>query len=449
DYRIALPHVLPTHFDEQHSLWISSRLLNGGHIEFKSKEVFDECSRAFVGMEGLFYRHDEAKGGVVKSRLLLGVIALRNAEELAMAIRQRLPANWRVVAQRILDWSAGGAVNWPQGRGVEIVIERQGFQPADLKAGRGGQVVLAVLERGYTPPDPETARAAQAGNAAYLGPWIYPGVFGMVDEGNDWPTARTDIQAAMTASMASPRNNRVAEVQDFADRLSNIMPANWEVASLEHRETGGPGWPKGDAVVIGLQRKGITAAERERRRGGTMTLAVMLGEFAPAEPVGNDQVMTARRWGACEEGHAVFAVFGDPQDWPNLEQDERGVLEAAAPPAKGAGSDKVLDEVRKTPEVPPQKDPGDSEKLSPQGGRSTTEDSVRERTLEERQRQLAALQAEIARRVFERDQRIAREQALADEMAAANQKAMQAESERCAAERENGELKRNDSRRPR
>jgi len=328
-----LPHVLPTHFDGQHSFWISSKLLNGGFIEFKSKEVFDECSRAYAGVEGLFYRHEEAKAGAAKDRLLLGVIALRNAEELVAAIQKRLPANWQVVTQRVVDWSAGGAAK-PRGRGVEIVIQRQGFQPLDLKYGRGGQVVLALLERGYTAPNPETARAAQAGNAQYLGPWRYPGVFGMVSGGNDWATARADIQAAMKASKLSQPPSagsiRVSEVQGFATKLSGIMPANWEVASIEHRETGGPGWPKGDAIMIGLQRKGITAAERAGRRGGTLTLAVMLGPFTPAEPVGHDQVMAARQWGACE-GHAVFAVFGDQQDWPNMEKDVRGLLEAAAP----------------------------------------------------------------------------------------------------------------------
>jgi len=239
-----LPHVLPTHFDGQHSFWISSKLLNGGFIEFKSKEVFDECSRAYAGVEGLFYRHEEAKAGAAKDRLLLGVIALRNAEELVAAIQKRLPANWQVVTQRVVDWSAGGAAK-PRGRGVEIVIQRQGFQPLDLKYGRGGQVVLALLERGYTAPNPETARAAQAGNAQYLGPWRYPGVFGMVSGGNDWATARADIQAAMKASKLSQPPSagsiRVSEVQGFATKLSGIMPANWEVASIEHRETGGPG----------------------------------------------------------------------------------------------------------------------------------------------------------------------------------------------------------------
>ena len=80
---------------------------------------------------------------------------------------------------------------------------------------------------------------------------------------------------------------------------------------------------KGDAVVIGLRQK---VYPQRDQLGGSLTLAVMLGEFTPAEPVGDDRVMAARQWGACE-GHAVFAVFGNLQDWPNMEQDVRGLLE--------------------------------------------------------------------------------------------------------------------------
>ena len=134
------------------------------------------------------------------------------------------------------------------------------------------------------------------------------------------------MKASRLSQPPSAGSIRVSEVQGFATKLSGIMPANWEVASLEHRETGGPGWPKGDALVIELQRKGITAAERERRRGGTLTLAVMLGPFTPAEPVGDAQVMAERPWGTCE-GHAAFAVFGNQQEWPNMEQDVRGLLD--------------------------------------------------------------------------------------------------------------------------
>jgi hypothetical protein len=53
DNPIRLPHSLPTHFDAQSSLWISGGYLDK-RVEFKSRDVAQECHRVYNAIRGLF-----------------------------------------------------------------------------------------------------------------------------------------------------------------------------------------------------------------------------------------------------------------------------------------------------------------------------------------------------------------------------------------------------------
>ncbi|NQT38692.1 MAG: biotin/lipoyl-binding protein, partial [Planctomycetes bacterium] len=53
NYRIKLPHSLPTHLDAQSSLWISGGYLDNSRFEFKSKDVAEECRRVYETIKGM------------------------------------------------------------------------------------------------------------------------------------------------------------------------------------------------------------------------------------------------------------------------------------------------------------------------------------------------------------------------------------------------------------
>ena len=54
NYRIKLPHSLPTHLDDQSSLWISGGYLDRGWFEFKSKDDAQECRLVYQTIKRLF-----------------------------------------------------------------------------------------------------------------------------------------------------------------------------------------------------------------------------------------------------------------------------------------------------------------------------------------------------------------------------------------------------------
>ena len=90
---------------------------------------------------------------------------------------------------------------------MEMVCRRRGYTPEDWKPGRGGEVRLWIMEPGYAPKldkyagaDRDTAPPPAAAPAAVeIATWRGRRVF-LWGGGDDWPTMKADILAALKAT---------------------------------------------------------------------------------------------------------------------------------------------------------------------------------------------------------------------------------------------------------
>ncbi len=122
-------------------------------------------------------------------------------KRLGKEVRKVKPA----VTWELLPPKQGRAVPlyWPEGRGIEIRLQRRGFESGDVKNGTGGIVHVWIMGSDYEtskPPSYET----QVNPATEIEPWRSQRVFIWGAVGQEWRDWKQDVAAALKATDIPP-----------------------------------------------------------------------------------------------------------------------------------------------------------------------------------------------------------------------------------------------------
>ena len=132
-------------------------------------------------------------------------------------------------------------------------------------------------------------------------------------------------------------------------RLGKFLPQNWQIVEAKHGQTTPTHWPTGPGWHIGVQRRGYTALDAKRGKGGEVHLWIMEVGYAPKHDKYFDVTPYPAQTGPAGEierwhGRRVF-LWGGAPDWPGLEGDISQALSTTAPAATQPA--KNLDEALK------------------------------------------------------------------------------------------------------
>ena len=211
-------------------------------------------------------------------------------------VTKSLPKSWRLVSKKTGTVAPG---HWPDGKGVRLTFQREGFTPEDHKRGLGGEVRVWVMRQGYPPKSHKNVEGAQTHPAMELPARHGCRAFVWGADWRDWPQSVGDIRpsdAVGDKTDKSAKPNVKSVLVDFLElaKAPQEFVDGIKVQAMGEIQTGGLAYR---VVIDGEIAPRVLAVFLNCQGDGTVIQRVRL----PLVPMANG------------ERHAEFIAKRSPQ----------------------------------------------------------------------------------------------------------------------------------------